>query len=271
MEDENGQVREDQDQHQYLIQSLVRGVELLRCFNRHQPALSIPEVAEQMGLNRTTAYRFLYTLRHLGLLEYDAETRRYSLSTGVLQLGFDYLNSLTLVESAIPLLRALRDDLGESTHLGVLEGSAVVYLARVPVDRIISATVSVGARLPAASTSMGRVLLAHLSEEVLKSALRGVDLRPRTTQSPSSVAQLRAVLENVRRDGYAITDQEFEPGVFSIAAPVRDRTNQVVAAINVTGPTDRFGQKVIHERHIPAVLRVAGELSAALGYRVPAA
>jgi IclR family pca regulon transcriptional regulator len=240
-------------------------VELLRCFNRHQPALSIPEVAEQTGLNRTTAYRFLYTLRHLGLLEYDAETRRYSLSVGVLQLGFDYLNSLPLVERAMPLLRALRDELGESTHLGVLDGPSVVYLARVPVDRIISATVSVGARLPAASTSMGRVLLANLPEKRLNSALRAVNLRPRTSRSPSTIAELRVVLDKVRSDGYAITDQEFEPGVFSIAAPVSDRTDQVVAAINVTGPTDRFAQNVIHERHIPALLRAARELSAAMG------
>ena len=261
MQDDNVPVQEDQ----YLVQSLVRGIELLRCFTRHQPALSIPEVAEQTGLNRTTAYRFLYTLRHLGLLDYDAETRRYSLGIGVLQIGFDYLNSLPLVERAIPLLRALRDELRESTHLGVLDGSSVVYLARVPVERIISATVSVGARLPAGSTSMGRVLLAHLAEERLRNVLRSMELRPRTPCSPATIAELRSVLETVRAQGYAITDQEFEPGVFSIAAPVRDSTDEVIAAINVTGPTDRFPADLVRERQIAAVVRTADELSAALG------
>src|SRR5262249_23871108 len=91
------------------------------------------------------------------------------------------------------------------------------------------------------------------------------DLRPRTPRSPSTVAELRAVLDSVRSQGYAITDQDFEPGVFSIAAPIRDGTDDVVAAINVTGPVDRFAQDVVRERHIPAVLRTARELSSALG------
>ena len=257
----DGRLQEDQ----YLVQSLVRGVELLRCFNRHQPALSIPDITEQTGLNRTTVFRFLHTLRQLGLVSYDAETRRYSLGIGVLQLGFEYLNGLPLVDRAAPLLRALRDELGESTHLGVLDGSSVVYLARVPIDRIMNAAVSVGARLPAASTSMGRVLLAHLPEERLRGVLRTVELRPRTPRSPSTPAELREVLASVRRQGYAITDQEYEAGVFSIAAPVRDRSGEVIAAINVTGPVDRFTPEIVQQRHLPLLLGAARDLSVALG------
>ena len=250
---------------QYLIQSLVRGVELLRCFNRQQPALSIPEITEQTRLNRTTVFRFLHTLGELNLVTYDPETRRYSLGIGVLQLGFEYLNGLPLVDRATPLLRALRDDLGESTHLGVLDGNAVVYLARVAIDRIMNAAVSVGARLPAASTSMGRVLLAHLPEDQQKDVLRTVELRPRTPQSPATVAELRGVLSRVRQQGYAITDQEYEAGVFSMAAPVHDRSGQVIAAVNVTGPVDRFPMETVQQRHVPALLRTAQDLSAALG------
>jgi IclR family transcriptional regulator, pca regulon regulatory protein len=259
--EQDGRLADDQ----YLVQSLVRGVELLRCFNRQQPALSIPEITELTRLNRTTVFRFLHTLRQLGLVSYDAETRRYSLGIGVLQLGFEYLNGLPLVDRATPLLRALRDELGESTHLGVLDGSTVVYLARVPIDRIMSAAVSVGARLPAASTSMGRMLLAHLAEDRLKEVLRGIQLQPRTPRSPATPAELREVLATVRRQGYAITDQEYEPGVFSVAAPVRDRAGEVIAAINVTGPVDRFTPEAVAERHLPAVRRTASDLSVALG------
>lgn len=256
-----GSLQEDQ----YIVQSLVRGLELLRCFNRQQPSLTIPEITELSGLNRTTVFRFLYTLRQLGLVAYDAETRRYSLGVGVLQLGFEYLNGLPLVDRAIPLLRALRDDLGDSTHLGVLDGASVVYLARVPIDRIMNAAVSVGARLPATNTSMGRVLLAHLPPERLAEVLRGIELRPRTPRSPSTLGELREVLSTIRQQGYAITDQEYEPGVFSIAAPVRDGPSSVVAAINVTGPVDRFTPESVQERHLPALLRTADALSAALG------
>jgi IclR family pca regulon transcriptional regulator len=259
--EEDGRLVDDQ----YLVQSLVRGVELLRCFTRQQPALSIPELTGLTGLNRTTVFRFLHTLHQLELVSYDSETRRYGLGVGVLQLGFEYLNGLPLVDRAMPLLRALRDQLGESTHLGVLDGSTVVYLARMPIDRIMNAAVSVGARLPAASTSMGRVLLAHLSEERLKEALRGVQLQPRTPSSPSTQAELREVLAAVRRQGYAITDQEYEAGVFSIAAPVRDRSGEVIAAINAVGPVDRFTPDAVRKRHVPAVRRAARDLSVALG------
>lgn len=249
----------------YLVQSLVRGLDLLRCFTRRQPTLSIPEITEQTGLNRTTVFRFLHTLRQLGLVDYDAETRRYRLGVGVLQLGFEYLNGLPLVERAMPMLRSLRDELRESAHLGILDGSSVIYVARVPVERIVSASVSVGARLPAANTSMGRVLLASLPEDRLGAILKDVQLRPRVEHSPRTVDELRTLLRRVREQGYAITNQEYEAGVFSIAAPVRDTTGEVIAAINVSGPTTRLTRETAMDRHLPAVLRTAELISTAVG------
>ena len=144
----------------YLVNSLVRGLQLLEEFTRERGSLSLPEIAERRGLNRTTAYRFIYTLRHLGYVELEPDTRRYRLGPKVLQLGFEFLHSQPLVAVAEPLLRELRDETGESAHLGVLDGDAVVYLVRVASEGVFSASVSVGSRLPAHTTSMGRVLLA---------------------------------------------------------------------------------------------------------------
>ncbi|GAC1328012.1 MAG: IclR family transcriptional regulator C-terminal domain-containing protein [Chloroflexota bacterium] len=250
---------------QYLVQSLIRGLDLLQCFDKHHPSLSIAEIAEHTGLNRTTVFRFMHTLRHQQLVDYDAETRRFRLGVGVLQLGFAYLNGLPVVDRAVPLLRALRDEVGESAHLGILDGSAVIYVARVPADRIVSATVSVGARLPAASTAMGRVLLAYQPPQRLATILRGARLERRTERSPRTVGELRRVLDEVRRAGYAVSNQEYEEGICSVASPVIGETGEVVAAVNVAGPTTRLTPAILHARVVPAVVRTAARVSLIIG------
>jgi IclR family pca regulon transcriptional regulator len=249
----------------YLVNSLVRGLQLLEEFTRERGSLSLPEIAERRGLNRTTAYRFIYTLRHLGYVELEPDTRRYRLGPKVLQLGFEFLHSQPLVTIAEPLLRELRDETGESAHLGVLDGDSVVYLLRVPSEGVFSASVRVGARLPAHTTSMGRVLLAFLPPQRAQQALNTVGIAPRTSKAGQTHEALFARLEQVRQEGYIVSEQEYEIGVSSVAAPIRDATGEVVAAINASGPSARMTREVIDSRVVPAVRNTAQRLSALLG------
>jgi IclR family transcriptional regulator, pca regulon regulatory protein len=252
---------------EYLVNSLVRGIELLQLFTRDKPSLSLPEIAELSGLNRTTAYRFVYTLRRLGFLELEVDTRRYRLGARILQLGFEYLNSLQIVDRAYPYLRALRTEVGESTHLGILDGPSVVYVARVPGEHIVSTSVNVGSRLPAHLTAMGRVLLAYLPADRLDAILDTIDFQPRTPHSVANASELQKKLDQVREQGYALTDQEYEAGVSSAAAPIRGPEGDVIAAINLSAPAMRITRDTIRRSLLPALLRTADELSMAMGHR----
>jgi IclR family pca regulon transcriptional regulator len=263
--------RRAEQNEQYLIGSLVRGVGLLQHFTRERPTLSLAEIAECSGLNRTTAYRFAYTLCYLGLLEQDPATQRYRLGLRVLRLGFDYLSSLPLVERANPYLRALRDEVGEAVYLGVLDEDTVSTVAHIAGRGIIQASVGVGARLPAAASSRGWVLLAHLPPERLEIALGRLALEPRTPYSVTSVDDLRGRLAQVRAQGYAIGNQGYELGLSSVAAPIREATGEVSAAVSVTGPSARLTPAVLEAQCLPAVLRTARAISLAMGAPVPPA
>jgi IclR family transcriptional regulator, pca regulon regulatory protein len=249
----------------YLVNSLVRGLQLLEEFTRERGSLSLPEIAERRGLNRTTAYRFIYTLRHLGYVELEPDTRRYRLGPKVLQLGFEFLHSQPLVTIAEPLLRELRDETGESAHLGVLDGDSVVYLVRVPSEGVFSASVRVGARLPAHTTSMGRVLLAFLPPQRAEKLLADVGIFARPNRRAAAHDAFFARLEQVRLDGYIVSEQEYEVGVSSVAAPIRDASGEVIAAINASGPSARMTREVIDSRVVPAVQSFAQRPSTLLG------
>jgi len=249
----------------YLIGSLVRGIGLLGLFTPERPAWSLTELVEHTGLNRTTLYRFLYTLRHLGLLDLDPATRRYRLGPRVLHLGFNYLRGLSLVERALPHLHALRDAVEESAHLGVLDDDAVVYIGCAEAPRIMHAAVSIGSRLPAYATSLGRVLLAYLPAAQQEALLTRLTPQLLTARTIVDREALRAVLAEVRAHGYAITEGEFEVGISSVAAPIWGPSGEVIAALNVTGPSSRLTPAAIAERHLPAVLAAARAISTALG------
>jgi IclR family pca regulon transcriptional regulator len=182
----------------------------------------------------------------------------------VLTLGFAHLSSLPLEVAAQPLLDRCRDRLNESCSLGVLDGGEVFYQARSEVARIMSIALFVGTRLPAYCTSMGRVLLAQMTDEDLDNCLADTDLRPRTPRTLTSVAELREVLAGVRRAGYAVVDQELELGLRSVAVPVYGSNKVVVAAINVGTQSARISLKELHRRVLPEITSAAADLTRAL-------
>jgi IclR family transcriptional regulator, pca regulon regulatory protein len=250
-------VRED-----HYVQSLARGLSVLRAFGHDSAELTLSDVARRTDLTRAAARRFLLTLADLGYVRFDG--RLFSLTPRVLELGYAYLSGLTLPDIAEPHLEWLVREVGESSSMSVLDGEDVVYVARVPTSRIMTVAINVGTRFPAYATSMGRVLLAGLGEAALEDYLAGTDLRPLTGSTISDPEALRAELHRVRRQGWAMVDQELEEGLRSIAAPVRSRSGAVAAAVNVSSHVSRISKETARRRLLPALLETVRRIEADL-------
>jgi DNA-binding IclR family transcriptional regulator len=218
----------------YLVPALIRGLRILSTLSRENSKLTLSEVAASLGTTRSSAYRLLYTLEHLGFVEYDARSKNYALGPRVLALGYGYLASRDIIDVAMPHLIRLRDRTGWSAHLGELHGRDVVYVARVATRRSIASIVHVGTRLPAHATTMGRILLSSLSDQEIRE-LYNQDLSRSFNLSPySDLADLLKQIAVDRVDGIVVQSSGYEPGVASVAAPIHDVSGRIVAAINVS-------------------------------------
>ncbi|MEU2105170.1 IclR family transcriptional regulator domain-containing protein [Nocardia sp. NPDC004085] len=244
------------------VQSLARGLAVLRTFDADHTRLTLSEVARRTDLTRATARRFLLTLIELGYVRTNGTV--FWLTPRVLEIGYSYLSGLGLPELAQPHLEALTESVHESASVSVLDGADVVYVARVAVRRIMTVTITIGTRFPAYATSMGRVLLAGLPEPELDGYLRGVELAPLTGRTLATPKALRAEISRVRADGYCVVDEELEVGLRSLAAPIRDRTGDVVAAVNLSTQTARYSADAVRRDLLPHLLRTAAAISADL-------
>ena len=258
----NDQVREP-----HHVQSLERGLAVIRAFDARHPELTLSEVARICDLTRAAARRFLLTLADLGYVRTDG--RMFSLTPRVLELGYAFLSSLSLPEVAEPHLERLVAEVHESSSVSVLDGDDIVYVARVPTSRIMTVAINVGTRFPAYATSMGRVLVASLAEDQVEAYLGRVRLARLTNRTVSTVAALRAELRKVRAQGYAIVDQELEAGLRSIAAPIRDRTGTVVGAVNVSVQASRASMESMRRELLPPLLAAAARIDADLSVSAP--
>lgn len=233
------------------VQSLARGLSVIRAFDAEHASLTLSEVAQRADITRAAARRFLHTLVALGYVRESG--RDFALTPRVLELGYSYLSALSLPEVVHPHLERLSHLVDESVSAAVLDGSDIVYVSRVPTRRIMSVGITIGTRFPAHATSMGRVLLAHLPAPERDAALA----QPLATLTARTVADPRVLaehLDRIRDAGYAIVDGELEEGVRSVAAPVRGRGGQVVAAINVSTSSSRVGLDRVTDEHLPALL-----------------
>lgn len=241
------------------VQSLARGLSVIRAFDGDHAEMTLSDLARRTGLTRATSRRFLLTLVELGYVKTDG--RLFSLTARVLELGFSYLSALSLPEIAQPHLEQLAASIHESTSASVLDGTDIVYVARVPTRRIMSVRINIGTRFPAYATSMGRVLLAGLSAEELDAHLAGIDFEGLTAHTVTSRKALEEELARVREQGWAMVDQELENGLRSIAAPVRHGTGVVLAAINVSTTANSHTVESIQENLLPPLLLAAENIS----------
>ena len=229
-------------------------------FSREHPSLTLSEAAELAGLTRATARRILLTLEHLGYVKSNG--RRFAPTAKLLSIGYAYLSSLDLWEVAEPYMEELAKQTGESCSASILDGPEIVYVARVPSKRVMAIALSVGSRLPAHATSMGRVLLAALPDDELEQFLAETPLEPLTERTITDPGELRAAIAEVREQGWALVDQELETGLRSVAAPINRPPCGTIAAINVSAAAHRVSIEEFHGRILPALLETAEQISA---------
>jgi IclR family pca regulon transcriptional regulator len=244
--------------------SLARGLLVIQGFSRQSLHLSISQLSKRTGLSRASVRRCLHTLSKLGFAGSD-DRRKFYLLPRVLELGRSYLSSVPLATVAQPVLERLSQILHESCSIALLDGIDIIYVARANVTRIVAIDLGVGTRLPAFCTSIGRVLLANLPPEEMEALLSRTEFARYTDRTLASVEQIRQVLRSVRRDGYAIVDQELELGLRSMAVPVQNHMGRVVAAINVGAHGQRVSVQDMQTRFLPYLRAAAQELCLLLG------
>src|SRR5580693_4075439 len=242
------------------IEALARGLDVIRAFQPHQPVMSLAAVAGAAGLARPTARRVLLTLQQLGYVR--AAEGGYELTPRVLELGMSYVLSRNLWEVARPHMERLVAQTHESSSIAQLDGSDIVYVARVAVPKIVALAVTIGTRFPAMQTSLGKVLLAALppdeAERVLAEPSRS-GLVPRC--QPDS-PERSVVLREVRARGWALTDGELAPAIRSVAVPLRDGDGRTIAALNVNAHAAETTLDVLTGQHLPLLLETASAISA---------
>lgn len=244
------------------VQSFARGLEVIRSFSAAAPRQTLTEVATRTGLTRAGARRILLTLQTLGYVESDGKL--FTLTPRILDLGFAYLSSMPMWNVAEPVMEALVEQVKESCSAAVLEGADIVYVLRVSTRKIMRNTLGIGSRLPAYCTSMGRMLLAGMADADVLALLRAAPLEPRTRHTLVAPEAVLAKVQQARRQGWCLVNQELEEGLVSMAAPVVNRAGRIVASINISGQVNRTPPRVMQETMLVPLREAAREISARL-------
>lgn len=252
------------EQSRDYVQSLARGLAVLHAFNHAKPQMTLSQVAEQTQLSRAAARRLLLTLQHEGYVQADG--RNFLLSPKVLNLGYSYLDSLNLTDLTQPIVESLSRQLNESCSLAVLDGQEIVYVVRVPVRRIMTVSLGVGARLPAFCASLGRVLLSQFTAHELKSWLLTLKPEKFTARTLITKEKIRAAIETAGKQGYCFVDQELELGLCSMAVPVRNKHGRVIAALNVSTPYRPDIEAHAKKTLLPALLKTAQHIEQSINF-----
>jgi IclR family pca regulon transcriptional regulator len=251
-------------------QSLERGLAILGCFSPERPVLGIADIADELGMSRSTTHRYVITLVALGFLEQGA-SRKYRLGLRVTDLGMSALNSTGLREHSRPYLEELRQRTSYTVNLAVLDGPEILYVDRARSFRRgqnkIDLNLRPGSRLPAYCTSMGKVLLAYLPDSEQRELIGNMQMTRRGPNSMTSKKALRTELEHVREEGLAVNDEELAEGLYSISAPVRSESREVVAAINMAAHASMISLEELVDALGPHLVATADHISARLGYR----
>lgn len=254
----------------YFVPGLRRGLLVLEALASEGRPMSVADIGKRIGLSRSSMFRLAYTLQHMGFLEEVPETKALRLGARVLNIGYAYLASQSLIEVARPELEALRDRTSVSSHLAILDRGEILYLSCVQTKSGFLSTMNVGTRLPAYATPMGWLLLADRTAAQIASLYPARTFVAMTEQTPRTVGELMQRITAAVVAGHAISHGAVEPGGSSIAAPVRDRAGRVVAAIDISAPDSAFDLAQFETRDLSEVAAAAARISARLGYAPPA-
>lgn len=249
----------------YLINSILRACRVLKCLAHDKDQLKISEVANQLHLDRSTAYRILLSLEKCGLVEKNPKTGEYCLGVGVFEVGSAYLRRIDLVEVAKPIMADLALKVQETVHLAVLSETEILYLDKVDSPRSVGVISKIGQRGPVHCTALGKVLLSHLPEDDRLKIIDQIKLQSFTPRTITSPGRLIRELDEVRARGYALDHREIEEEVECIAAPIRDYTGEVIAGLSISGRQKKI-QTVLESRVVREVRKAASLISSRLGY-----
>jgi DNA-binding IclR family transcriptional regulator len=258
--------RNPQQLKRYLVPGLQRGLDILRRFRGDRTRISATELAQELKIPRSTVFRLLSTLEFMGFVERLHDGREYRLGASVLSLGFEYIASLEITDLARPILDRLAKATGYHANLAIRDGQDVVFVVKATAPSSYVGSVKIGARLPAHATVLGRMCLAFLPNEEIDALYPDGKLKRHSPQTPATVKQLRAVLAEDRRRGYAISEQFFEPGVSAVAAPIFEDGQKVAGAMNIIVPSGGATSEKLKDV-VTQVKAAARELSMLLNHR----
>ena len=257
---------EDTVDQRYIVPGLVRGLEVLRSFTHERQIQTVAEIARAVGISRSTAFRIVYTLEAAGYLAPVESTKRYKLTSRVLEMGFSFLAGRDLIDLSAPILSQLRDETHASAHLVERDGREVVYLSRFAANTSLVSSINVGSRLPAHATAPGRVLLAALPLSEIVALYEGTQLERYTAATPDSIASLIAMVEADKASRSVVSFGFYDPNLASIAAPVLNGEGEVVAAISITCPIASYPENEFRTAVAAKVEQAALEVSRTIGF-----
>lgn len=248
------------------IKSIEKCFVILDCLHASQRLLTLEEIHQITGYKKTTCFRLLKTMRSLGLVELSPGKKKYRYGPRLAALGLSALKNFNLRQSALPILQQLRDQTGETVNLTILSGSEILYVERIMSDYLVNVNVNVGDRLPVYCASMGKVILAYLSESRLEKILSSIHLVPRTDKTIVSRSALLKELEQIRANGFAINDEELEKGLRAVAAPIFNYAGEAFAATNIAWTTARNPKRSAFGDYAKKIVTAAEKISRLLGY-----
>jgi len=254
----------DQEER-YIIPSVVRALRILESFSLQKSAYTNAELSRKLDLNKSSITRLLYSLEKARFVKRDKKSGEYQLTHKAYQVGRVYIKQVDFHTVSMPILKELAAKCGEVCHLGFLDEMKVLYLDWVESTRPVSLASITGKRLPAYCTGIGKIFLAHMDEEKLASYFRQIKLTRYTANTITNPEELKKQLRQVRSQGYAIDNVEFEPDVISVSAPIRDEAGDLVAGISVAGPVFRMTNEVLDELIVPQIQKASLEISTRLG------
>lgn len=263
----NRNVQHNQPDKRLFVKALEKGFRIFRAFHGQSQELSLTEIAQLTGLGQSATQRFLYTLRSMGYIHQDPRTKRYALTSRVLDFGHTYLRNSWLLEAASPYLWEASKRSDETVNLTELDGTDIVYIARFPSRRIISVNVVLGDRLPVFATAPGRAMLAFLPTEKAQRILENSQIRTLTPYTCIEQSEIEKKFHIIRKDGYAVSEQETYIGDTSIAAPIYNGQGQIIAAVNISVASAYWTLERVIQELAPNVLETARAISKAVGYK----
>jgi len=254
------------DKAEYIIQAVSHALDLLEQFHDDVDELGVTELSKRLKLHKNNVFRLLATLESRGYIEQNKATENYRLGLKSLELGQTFIKQMGLLRQAKPILEKLVADCNETSYVAIFKEGYIVYLDVVETDLTVRVVSRVGSRLPAYCTAAGKVHLAFMSDEEVDATLPAGELKQFSPNTFSNRDALKRELRLVAEQGYAIDNEELDPGVRCVAAPIRDYTRRIVGAVSISGPSMRLGDDRIAKELVPLALQAAEELSTRLGY-----